>query len=786
MWFLEGLAQLGSERVEADYRDATREMVLLDAARSGKLLSLQEMARFEGTALDMELVYNQGYSLLRFILDKRRDIPLKGLCATIKETGFTSAFRERYGESIEALYGKWKTNLLSRSSAVEDWPAGERLFDKESPFVFETACAGDDDFIAATWGNDYGRFSIFKKKSDGHFTRVAGDTGMAAKADRETGELWFSKRTYDYMSGVEIYDLYRAEKKQNPLRLTSGARSLAFDAVGGNLVYAKYSAGFTKIISRSNDGTERTLAETNAAVYSISAVSKDTAVLTLGTAGAKRQAAILAGGEIRFLWNGADASDACYAGENRIVFSSAIDGSPQIYWCDLGDNAWIWYQITGASAGARFPTITKYQTRDTLYYSKYENGGYRLYRLGDPFTKAHPRTLEDLAVAEKPLKNSESARGNLDRTSFNPVFEQRPLSLGIYSTERAQNIYDESSGLMAVAAVGLGGSFYDAPGDIGVDLSLDMQVPLTTDQFTYPWITAAAKSAIAVGPTRNDLAYVFRTISKEITEYGIITNASNAFSASSQLQVASNQAIGIQASLASHLDTTSSSVNEFFRLIGGGLRWQLADSPRSVFDPARLGGDEYQAYLGADIVFPMFPASGYYSGLADTTNSRPIAKALGGISFHALSDEGRIGFGGGLEGFSLFGAASSGRYVPNMLPTIGGNGSFKGYPENYALINDLAAAKLEVAFNPFVDKKSRMDDLQRMSLVLEVDGGFARYFDGSLNIGWPLSVAASFKRSYYARPNQESSAYFTVAVPVVDFARNLSDVSINLYAGASF
>ena len=62
MWFIEGMAQLGSWRLQADSRDPLREMLLRDALLTGRLLGPAEMARFEGTSRDYELAYNQGFS----------------------------------------------------------------------------------------------------------------------------------------------------------------------------------------------------------------------------------------------------------------------------------------------------------------------------------------------------------------------------------------------------------------------------------------------------------------------------------------------------------------------------------------------------------------------------------------------------------------------------------------------------------------------------------------------------------------------------------------------------
>ena len=55
---------MGSTRFGSDSWDPMREMVLRDAVANGTLLTASQMARFEGSALDAELAYNQGFSFL--------------------------------------------------------------------------------------------------------------------------------------------------------------------------------------------------------------------------------------------------------------------------------------------------------------------------------------------------------------------------------------------------------------------------------------------------------------------------------------------------------------------------------------------------------------------------------------------------------------------------------------------------------------------------------------------------------------------------------------------------
>ena len=66
-WFIEGIAQNGSYKYKADFRDPNREMILRDAYLNNIILTLKEMNKFEKTSRENELVYNQGFDFILFL-----------------------------------------------------------------------------------------------------------------------------------------------------------------------------------------------------------------------------------------------------------------------------------------------------------------------------------------------------------------------------------------------------------------------------------------------------------------------------------------------------------------------------------------------------------------------------------------------------------------------------------------------------------------------------------------------------------------------------------------------
>jgi hypothetical protein len=113
MWFIEGIAQLGTAINGNDCWDSRRDMLLRTAVLSDKLLTLEEMSHFNHDSRGNESVYNQGFSFLRYIAEiVGMDVVLKifrdGASTRIN---FPTYFREISGNSLDEMYDRWKKNL---------------------------------------------------------------------------------------------------------------------------------------------------------------------------------------------------------------------------------------------------------------------------------------------------------------------------------------------------------------------------------------------------------------------------------------------------------------------------------------------------------------------------------------------------------------------------------------------------------------------------------------------------------------------------------------------------
>lgn len=773
IWFIEGVAQLGSYRLEADFRDPMREMVLRDALLSGCLLDAREMARFEGTSRDYELAYNQGFSFLLYLQQRFGEVAIRDLCRDIRNLGLEQAAQAAYRRSLEELLEEWKADLLSRYGGGGSWGAGEPLFLRGGPMPMELAAARSGEYVLANWGNDYNRFSLFRRAKGGRYREIARDCGQVLKEDRATGEVWFNRYAYNPGSGVDNFDIYRVRRDGGLERVTRGSRSIAFDALDGRLVYARYRPGRTEIVRRRPDGGEETIGEVprEYAVYAVSIASPDMVLLSLGTGGGTRLA-LLADGKLVWLWKDQDILDPVSAGGSRVIFTATRDGTPQLYWADPREDPGRWYQLTGVQGGARFPALDGGSAPPRLVYAVYGQGGYRLHAQPDPFLRDHPVKVDGSGMGEPVFAPPAPAAAAATSASFNPVWSRPTFLLGLVSSR-----YAGASGIATdwTGLAGVSGSIYNAPENLGLDAGLQLAFPLLAGVSLPPAVGLELLGTFHLGPFYNELKYSLATEVYYLGPGSHETFFHHTLYADGNYQLTSRQAVAAVYELAWHSFTvTGYQEATWLAFHTAGLRWIYVDSPRSAFDPANLGGPLLELYAGADLKYVYFPDPGYVDVGWDE-DPHLIGRFLARARWQVLSPGSRLAAGARLEGFSYLNGIRGGLPTPGLFPGIGGSGSFSGYPAYYAdlLISDLLKAAVAVSANPFVDKAGPTHWYERAALDLKLEAGWIRYWAGAagaLRTGYPLSAEIGLRQGFYLRANRQSSAFLRVAVPLNDFA----------------
>jgi len=234
-WFAEGMAQYQSAGARHDIWDSHRDMLLRTSFVSERLLTLDEMGVFGKTSRGSEMVYNQGFSLLRFIVrrfgeDKMRE--LASAFASIRTWGFGGACKRVLGVSDTELYRMWKEDLATAYYPVaakvrEREIDGERAAGEGFMNLFPVPGRDVRDFYyLSNRGRDYADLDIVRRTEDGKTRSIVSGVSSRFSVSPDGARICFSRKTRSNDRGYLRNDLYLYSvdaKKEK--RLTRGLRA---------------------------------------------------------------------------------------------------------------------------------------------------------------------------------------------------------------------------------------------------------------------------------------------------------------------------------------------------------------------------------------------------------------------------------------------------------------------------------------------------------------------------------------------------------------------------------
>jgi len=166
-WLAEGLAQIGAESCGSDSWDPQRDALEHVAWKSGRTLPDGLLRTFWGDARESELVYNQGYSFLRWVLSQgKTDLP--GLLVEGRKSGLREAIAKTLGMSFARALESWRADLRRRHGDPT-WPAepGRAPLDHDrgATWTYEPGAVADGAgtiWISSSRDNDYGLSELWE------------------------------------------------------------------------------------------------------------------------------------------------------------------------------------------------------------------------------------------------------------------------------------------------------------------------------------------------------------------------------------------------------------------------------------------------------------------------------------------------------------------------------------------------------------------------------------------------------------------------------------------------
>ena len=392
-WFAEGVAQYQCRLARNDIWDSHRDMLLRMATLDERLLTLDEMGVFGKNSLEAEMVYNQGFSLVRFIAERHGFDKVAELTEALSSPyrlGFGGACRKVLGISETELYREWKAGLEERygvflNMLVGKTRMGEAVGTEGFLNLYPLGDGRGGLYFLSNRGEDYSNTELVHMTGSDMMRTVAGEVESRFDIGPGGKHLCYAKRTEGNRYGYEIDDIFiRDMKRDEERRLTRGLRA-------SDPCWAPDGASIACAVRK--DGSERVavIDVSSGETRYITPVVKGRQIFGLSWSSRGILACIFdetsrdiylidpsTGMETGLLVSTADERDAIWTKDGSgFLYSSDRTGVFNIYHFDLESGREL--MVSNVLGGAFFPS----EADGDLLYAGYDGEGYGVYLLED-------------------------------------------------------------------------------------------------------------------------------------------------------------------------------------------------------------------------------------------------------------------------------------------------------------------------------------------------------------------------------------------------------------------
>lgn len=433
MWFAEGVAQFQAQGARHDRWDAHRDMIVRVAVLADSQLSYRQMEGFyDPDGREAEMVYNHGYSFVRWLAATYGDSSLRALSRDMRawhRWDFGSALKQLTGKPGPRVYEEWLTQLRAGYEAFvaerKPQPAGTLL---ERPASRPGAESGDRPPVitpggvpaayapppahsarasyyhaAPVWspdgallayvstdGQDYRLGSVWvRKPGTGELTVAPGSFRASSTVSwfPDGRTVVFSRAQRDDRNEWRYNDLVKADLQTGTVTKLTDQWRASYPAVspdGATVAFVRNARGSTNLMLANADGSNvrpLTRWDDGTQVFSPKWSPDGTRLaVSLARAGSRHivvyRVVRASGGEVleteRVIASSDDDRDPAFSRDGtRVVFSSAADGVFNLYEFDLERGSCA--RLTNVLGGAFHPDVAP---DGRIAYSSYESAGY--------------------------------------------------------------------------------------------------------------------------------------------------------------------------------------------------------------------------------------------------------------------------------------------------------------------------------------------------------------------------------------------------------------------------
>ena len=372
VWFAEGVAQYQQKDLDYEFWDAHRDMILRDRVLGEQMLTLNQMGTFGKNSIGNESAYNSGYALVSYIAAHYGDSSLKKITHYSSKLfySFERAVKVATGDDIDTIYRQWK-NLITEQYALHttDIRAHARIgreIATEGTGNFYPALSPNGQYLAmiSNRGFDYlSQASLYiVDPSNSNIIHEIKKAEGPLSWSPDSRYIAYAKNTddNDYHSqynDIYVYDMVRRKE----FRITCGLRAFApaFSPDGSSLAAIINGDGTNNII-RIVGFAEDVLNEKS--TFSKNMFVRDG----------------MHWRRITHFDDGRQIYGLCYTDNGRtLIFDTSTDDGRDIFSVDTSGNHW--KPVRQTRKDERSPVVS--QDGQTLYFSADETGIFNLYAM---------------------------------------------------------------------------------------------------------------------------------------------------------------------------------------------------------------------------------------------------------------------------------------------------------------------------------------------------------------------------------------------------------------------
>lgn len=234
-WYVEGIAQFEDDQIGYDAWDSHRDMLLRMATMENRLLTYSEMGVFSHNGVNSEMVYNQGYGLLRYIRDRFGKGKAEAIALEVGYIRFDPAVKKVLGVSTGQLYQDWKQSLRREYGDRLYKIASSRLGDAAGP-VWQSGETVSDEDLNRLMG-------VFDRRFEGDILVDEGSFDLhPAYSPDGTKLAYLSNHDSDYaITSIWVLDLATGKRKDTHQRATT---SIGWTPDSNALIYGRRRGAF--------------------------------------------------------------------------------------------------------------------------------------------------------------------------------------------------------------------------------------------------------------------------------------------------------------------------------------------------------------------------------------------------------------------------------------------------------------------------------------------------------------------------------------------------------------